>query len=171
MHFPGAFGVKNNNENEPVIDQLYCQYLENKETASFIKQVSERYTVATLERLLERGTRRSRRASVLALGLMGDYESNAMVGRALTDRDRTVRLLAENAIRSLWCRAGTESQQKTLRKIIRWNNSQQFDKAIELATQLVDSAPWIAEAWNQRAISYFSIKRFCRRDRRLPSDA
>ncbi len=160
MTFPGAFGVTNDNQHQPLIDRLYCQYIENQNTASFIKQVGQRYTIATLERLLERGTRRARRAAVLAIGYLGDYDANTMVGRALTDHDRTVRMLAENAIRSLWCRAGTTSQRKLLGIIIRMNSSQQFDQAIESSTRLVDIAPWIAEAWNQRAISFFSTNRF-----------
>lgn len=151
--------MSNDNQPEPGIDRLYCQYLENEDTASFIKQVGERYMVATLERLIERGSRRSRRAAVLAVGYIGDYEANTTVGRALTDRDRTVRMLAENAIRSLWCRAGTKSQREQLGEIIRLNNSKRFEEAIEKTTRLVDSAPWIAEAWNQRAISYFSTHR------------
>jgi tetratricopeptide (TPR) repeat protein len=152
--------VSNDIVRQPLVDLLYRQYLESEDTAVFVKEVARRYSIPTLERLAERGARLSRRGAVLALGFLADYESNAAVGRALVDRDRTVRTLAENAIRSLWCRCGSENQRQELGVLIRLNNSQQYDEAVLKATHLIDRAPWIAEAWNQRAIAYFSNKRF-----------
>jgi tetratricopeptide (TPR) repeat protein len=145
---------------KPVLDALFAQYLENQDSASYSRDVAAKYSVPTLERLVEWGSSTTRRAAVLAIGYLGDYESNAVVGRALVDRDRGVRLLAETAIRSLWCRIGTENQRQQLALIVRLNNSQQHDKAVQRASKLIDLAPWIAEAWNQRAIGYFSQKRY-----------
>ena len=42
----------------------------------------------------------------MALGFVGDFSQNAALGRALHDRDRGVRLLADNGIRQLWRRDG-----------------------------------------------------------------
>ena len=86
----------------PVLVVLYESYLEDQDAANFIKCVSRRYSKPTLERLSEFGDRTSRRASVLALGYIGDYSSNTALGRALVDRDRGVRTIAENSIRALW---------------------------------------------------------------------
>src|SRR5690606_37653483 len=118
------------------------------------------YTLATLERLAEMGTRMSRRAAVLALGFLADYESNAVLGRALCDEDRGVRLLAENGIRELWRRAGNEDQQQEIGIIIRLNASRQYLEAVIRSDHLIDEAPWIAEGWNQRAVAYFHLGRF-----------
>ncbi len=85
----------------PLIVSAYEQYMNEQDTATFIKSVSQRYTCASLERLLQMGDRVTRRAAVLAIGLLGDFTSNAVVGRALTDRDRGVRTIAENSIRDL----------------------------------------------------------------------
>jgi len=70
---------------------------------------------ATLERLLA-PTRRAAAVApaALALGYVGNYESNAALGRALQDLDRGVRTMAENSLRAVWCRAGTASQQQLL---------------------------------------------------------
>ena len=143
-----------------LLNSLYRQYLVGQETADFIKQVTERYTVGTLERLAAAGRRETRRAAVLALGLVGDYESNAVVGRALVDEDRGVRSLAENSILSLWRRVGNDSQRQKLTMLIRLNSAQQFQQCIEKASELIAEAAWIAEAWNQRAIAHYSLAEY-----------
>ncbi len=80
----------------PLLEAWYQQYLERQDSATFIMQVSATYLIGTLERLTQSESRMSRRAAVLALGLIGDYESNAVVGEAMRDEDRGVRTLAEN---------------------------------------------------------------------------
>jgi tetratricopeptide (TPR) repeat protein len=144
----------------PCLNRLYHRYLTDENSAAFIKAVSGRYTLATLQRLAHRGGRSTRRAAVLSLGFLAGYESNAVLGRALHDRDRGVRMLAENAIRDVWFRAGSESQRQQLAILARLNGSRQFDTAAELAGELIDEAPWLAEAWNQRAIAYFHLARY-----------
>src|SRR5947207_2200395 len=102
----------------PILHGLYHQYLADQDAAGFARAVSSCYMAGTLERLVTSGNRMVRRAAVLALGLLGDYSSNASLGRALHDDDRGVRILAENSIRKLWCRAGNQSQRKGLEKIV-----------------------------------------------------
>ncbi|HEV3022309.1 MAG TPA: HEAT repeat domain-containing protein, partial [Pirellulales bacterium] len=94
----------------PYLDSLYQWYLDDADTARFVSRVSAAYTIGTLERLAQCGARSVRRAAVLALGSLADYESNAILGRALNDGDRGVRMLAESGLRSLWCRWGDEDQ-------------------------------------------------------------
>ena len=144
----------------PILTEMYARYLENENTAAFIGAVSQRYLIGTLERLAEYGRVSSRRAATLALSLVGNYESNPVLGRALQDRDRCVRLIAENGLRDLWLRDGSEEQQSRLKVLVRLNCSEQFDEAIEGATDLIKDAPWFAEAWNQRAIAYFQLDRY-----------
>jgi tetratricopeptide (TPR) repeat protein len=144
----------------PILTEMYARYLDDENSAAFISAVSQRYLIGTLERLAEYGRVASRRAATLALSLVGTYESNAVLGRALNDRDRCVRLIAENGLRDLWMRDGSEEQQSRLKVLVRLNSSQQFSEAAEAATDLIEEAPWIAEAWNQRAIAYFQLDRF-----------
>ena len=138
-----------------VIKLWFEQYLEDENTARFIERVTRRYSIATLERLTVSGQRLTRRAAVLAIGLIGGYGSNAVLGRALHDSDRGVRTLADNGIRLLWCRAGTEEQCRVLDSIVQLNTSSQHDEAAELATELIEEVASFAEAWNQRAIAYY----------------
>lgn len=135
----------------PVIAGFYEEYLDHQDSAGFLRKVAKVYTTGTLERLAAHGHRQVRRAAVLALGFLGDYEVNATLGRALVDDDRTVRVLAENAIRSVWNRAGNDTHRQQLAMILRMNASRHYAEAIRRATVLIEQAPWLAEAWNQRA--------------------
>jgi len=152
--------VSDNQRRIPFLSTLYEQYLDNQDAAGFISQVSQRYTPGTLQRLADHHTREVRRAAVLALGFIGDYAVNHAMGRALLDDDRTVRMLAENGIRSVWTRAGNEEERQELGVIIRLNTAQQYKEAARRASELIDKAPWFAEVWNQRAIARFNLGQF-----------
>jgi tetratricopeptide (TPR) repeat protein len=145
---------------EPHLIPVYQEYLTTEESARFVSRVSHSYTVGTLTRLAAGGKRTSRRAAVLALGYMGDYGINATLGRALHDDDRGVRLLAENAIREIWGRDGSLDHQQDLERVIRWNQSGRLVEAMELADEILDSNPYFAEVWNQRAIAHFQFENF-----------
>ena len=144
----------------PRLNRYYRQYLSDEDSAAFIKAVSQDYTLGTLERLASHNRRVVRRAAIMALGFLADFAANAVLGRALHDDDRGVRIIAENAICELWQRDGNEAQRQQLRVILRRNASQRYAEAAELASALIDSAPWFAEAWNQRAIALFHLDRF-----------
>jgi tetratricopeptide (TPR) repeat protein len=152
--------VSRNKSRTALLNNLYREYLLGQQTADFVKRVTERYTVGTLERLANSNRRETRRAAILALGLVADYDSNAVLGRALVDEDRGVRTLAENGIVSLWRRMGCESHRQQLAGLVRLNSSQKYREAVDKATELIAAAPWLPEAWNQRAIAYYGLNRF-----------
>ncbi len=138
----------------------YNDYLSDRDTARFIRRTSLRYTIGTLERLATHTSPPTRRAAVLALGKLGDFASNAVLGRALQDKDRMVRLLAEDGIRNLWRRAGGLRENLDLGVIVRLNVSRQFEEAILRASELIAHAPTLAEAWNQRAVANYNLGRY-----------
>lgn len=146
----------------PDLTRIFEEYLQDERSARFIARVAERYSVPTLERLSEHGSRLVRRAAVMAVGYLGDYRSNAVLGRRLRDADRGVRMIAERGIRSVWLRQGSEAQQQWLATIARLNRSGQFTRAIEQATRLIDEAPDLAEAWNQRAVAFYQWEQYRR---------
>ena len=143
------------NTRTPLIATLYEEYVDNQDSGGFIRKVARAYTIGTLERLAGHSHREVRRAAVLALGFLGDYSVNHTLGRAMLDDDRTVRTLAENGIRTVWGRAGSDAQRQRLGIVIRLNSAQHYDEAIRRATALLDEAPELAEAWNQRALARF----------------
>lgn len=138
------------------LELFYKDYLLTEKSADFISAVSTHYTICTLQKLATDGERVSRRASVLALGFLGDYRSNRTLGRALLDNDRAVRLLAEHGIRQLWFRVPKPQIANSLRKLSRQNLQKRYSATVELASRLVQIHPEIAEAWNQRAIALFA---------------
>jgi tetratricopeptide (TPR) repeat protein len=152
--------VSRNKSRTALLNTLYREYLLGQQTADFIQRVTARYTVGTLERLARSTRRETRRAAVLALGLVADYSSNAVLGRALVDADRGVRTMAENGIVSLWRRAGNESHRQQLAALVRLNSAQHYHEAIEKATELIAAARHLAEAWNQRAIGYYGLGKY-----------
>jgi tetratricopeptide (TPR) repeat protein len=143
----------------PLLLAAYQEYLDQQNSTAFISQVSKSYTPGTLERLARHLTREVRRAAVLALGFVGDYGSNHALGCALLDDDRTVRMLAENSIRSVWPRVGNEAERTELEVITRLNAAKVYKDAIARATKLIEHAPWFAEAWYQRSIAQFASDR------------
>lgn len=138
----------------------YEQYLIDQDMGAFLRQTADRYYIGTLERLVAVGERAARRAAVLALGRLADYRSNAVLGRALTDTDRGVRTLAENAIAKVWLRLGTSAQQRRLTAISEQLDDQDFERAATLAGKLVQDAPWISHAWYLRGVAHFNMAQY-----------
>jgi tetratricopeptide (TPR) repeat protein len=152
--------VSERRNRRPLLIRFFRHYLADEDSARFINETSQHYTINTLERLAEFGSRTTRRGATLALGYLGDYQSNQVLGRRMNDEDRSVRLLAENGIRELWCRDGNGQQRAELQRIMRLNRSNQYDSAISAATSLIEEAPWFAEAWNQRAIARYYLSQY-----------
>ncbi|HBO44781.1 MAG TPA: hypothetical protein DD670_12800 [Planctomycetaceae bacterium] len=149
-----------NSPRTPFLCLFYRRYLDDQASATFVNAVLRRYNQGTLQRLAENPDSEIRRAAVLALGFLGDYEANHAVGRALHDEDRTVRILAENAIRKIWTRIGNETHRRQLDAVVRLVAAQQYAEAIAKATELIDNISWFGEAWNQRAVAHFRVGQF-----------
>lgn len=144
----------------PLLDKFYQQYLNDENSARFIQSVSRNYTIGTLERLTEFGQFISRRAAVLAIGFLGDFRCNEIMGFALTDADRAVRLLADHGIRQIWQRQGSSAQQQMVQRLYRLVAQNQLEDTIEFATDIVSQHPQLGEAWNQRAIAFCGLGDF-----------
>lgn len=145
---------------QSLLDDWYARFLHDQDAAALVDQVARRYTIGTLERLARQGQRLTRRAAVFVLGYLGDFSSNHVVGAALIDDDRGVRLLAETAVRALWCRDGSPAQRRLLETVIRCNVAHRYAEAVKRASELIAAAPELAEAWNQRAIALFGLGRY-----------
>jgi len=149
-----------NSPPRPLLAQMYHRYLEDENSAAFVTAVSRHYLPSSLERLAAGGDHVARRAAIMAIGFLGDYSHNAVLGQALVDRDRGVRMLADNGIRALWRRDGNLDHRQQLARICRLNHGTQYHEAVDEAEALIEIAPWFAEAWNQRGIGLFAQRRF-----------
>ena len=144
----------------PLLELLYRQFLTDEHSASFIKEVSTRYSISTLERLAQAGSSSSRCCATLALGFLADFSSNQVLAGCLHDESDAVRMIAERSIREVWLRDGSDRQRQQLSCVIRMNASGQLDEAIVDATELIESLPEFAAAWHQRARAYFQQREF-----------
>jgi tetratricopeptide (TPR) repeat protein len=140
--------------------EYYETFLRDHDIDAFQNRVQARYSEATLARAVQMGDTKARRAAVLALGLVGGYQVNDVVGRALRDPDPAVRNLADNALWAIWFRADSPENNETLEKVRALIARQRPDLAIELATRLIARSPRFAEAFNQRAIALFTLGQF-----------
>jgi tetratricopeptide (TPR) repeat protein len=152
--------MSNAQPSQPLLLDLYANFLKSQDTVSLIYLVSKRYTPSTLERLAQHGNCEIRRAAVFTLGFLGDFAVNPVLGNALNDSDRSVRLLAGMAIRSVWNRDGNKDQRKQLTEIIRRNAIKCYTEAHQLAASLLEEAPWFAEVWYQRGSARFQLEDF-----------
>lgn len=144
----------------PILTQLYLKYLEDDDCPGFIREVARYYLIGTIERLANSESVMTRRATVLALAYLSDFQSNPVLAGLLKDSNETVRVMTEQAIQQIWFRTGSDADQKELLVIERLNLSNQFDESLERATRLIEKNDAIAEAWNQRAIAYFNLSRY-----------
>ncbi len=144
----------------PILLELYQRYLLKAGIQEFEQECSRYYSPGTLERLLSHSEASVRRAAVLALGLLGNYSSVPALSAALRDEDRTVSILAENTIRTLWNRDGNAADQQNLQKLIQMNAQGEMLKTITFASLQLQNTPGFAEVWHQRALAWFELGRF-----------
>ncbi len=154
----GASGMSTSQSGSLLVG-YYEQFLTDHDVERFGQNVSARYTEATLGRLIQSSNINDRRASVLALGLIGGFGCNVDVARALKDSDPTVRNLAENALWAIWFRADSAENNQRLENVRTLIAQRQYTSALSQATKLIAESPNFAEAYNQRAIAYFLMGR------------
>jgi tetratricopeptide (TPR) repeat protein len=121
--------------------------------------VSEVYSEATLDRLLNSGDATCRRAAVLALGLLGSMTTNDTLSRRLYDDDAMVRRLAGDALWAIWFRAGGREHCEELQHIVSGGDSRTVLRDLDV---LISRTGDYAEAFNQRAILYYKLGEFRR---------
>ncbi len=126
------------------------------------KMVLARYTEGTLQRLLDSAHTLTRRAAVVALGLVGTIRSNQVVAGMLYDEDGKVRQFAADALWLLWFRADKPENNRELQRLMRLAIDDQGDpdKALAGLNALIKKTPRFAEAYNQRAILYYRAEQY-----------
>ncbi|HEV3084934.1 MAG TPA: HEAT repeat domain-containing protein [Gemmataceae bacterium] len=119
----------------------------------FRHKAAGRYNEGTLQRLLHSDDAQARRASVLALGMIGTMkQSNAALADMLHDEDPGVKQFATEALWSLWFRGDTRVHCQELRRLVELRERRKKRAGLDA---LIAAAPNFAEAHNQRAILHF----------------
>ena len=116
----------------PQLLVLYQEYIKARNLSRFIAEVAEDYTQGTLMRLAVDRNVSVRRAAILALTSLGDYQANRVMAEALRDEDFTVAILAETGMKAIWTR-----------------------QAEAIATEQLLETPEFAEVWHQRGMTRY----------------
>lgn len=143
-----------------MLDRFYQDFLRTERSADFVDRVSRHYCIDTLQTLLGKGNRATRRAAALAIGFLGDYSELEPLGRSLHDKDRAVRMLADHGLRQLWYRQGLLHEQYLARRLSRMNVRGQHEAVLEQAGQALLENDALAEVWHQRASAYYALSEF-----------
>tara|TARA_R110002073_G_scaffold38537_16_gene110497 strand:+ start:11379 stop:12059 length:681 start_codon:yes stop_codon:yes gene_type:complete len=132
----------------------YRRYLTSANSPQFAAEVDEYYSASTLTSLLRRSDVEMRRASALALGMLGDHSSIESLGQALSDPDRGVRLAADDSFRALLVRDAAPRHHQQLLQVMHLNDGAEYAAALAPTMILVDQAPRYSEAFHQLAICW-----------------
>ena len=138
----------------------YRRYLDTANSPNFAADVDEHYSAATLTRLLARADVELRRASALALGMLGDHSSIEDLGRALSDADRGVRFAADDSFRALLVRDAAPVHHQKLLQMMHLNDGGEYAGALAPTMILCDQAPMYAEAHHQLAVCWHGLENF-----------
>ncbi len=141
----------------PRLVSAYRRYLTVPNAPQYAAEVNRFYSNATLSAILVRGDIEMRRAAALALGMLGDHEVIEPLGRALADRDRGVRLAADDSFRSMLVRDAAPSHHQALLNVMHLNDGGEFGAALTPAMILADQAPMYAEAHHQLAQCWLGL--------------
>ncbi|WP_404309246.1 HEAT repeat domain-containing protein [Neorhodopirellula lusitana] len=140
----------------------YRRYLQSADSCRFAHDVDEFYTLSTLKALISRGEVEQRRASALALGMLGDARCVDALGRAISDTDRGVRLVADDSFRAVLVRDAAPMHHQQLLRVMHLNDGGEYAAALSPALILVENAPTYSEAHHQLAICWHGLEDFTR---------
>lgn len=135
----------------------YRRYLVTTDAPRFASEVGRYFSTSTLRRVLHSGGTELRRASAIALGMLGDGPSIESLGHHLKDRDRGVRLAADDSFRGLLVRNAAPVHQQKLLQIMHLNDGGEFAAALAPSLILVDQVPGYAEAHHQLAVCWMGL--------------
>ena len=136
----------------------YRRYLNSADSPQFAADVNEHYASETLATILTRGDIELRRAAAMALGMLGDHDSIKPLGRALSDADRGVRLVADDSFRGLLIRDAAPLHHQQLLRVMHLNDGGEYASALAPTMILVDQSPSYAEAHHQLAICWHGLE-------------
>lgn len=97
------------------------------------------------------------KVALFCLSLIGKMEDAANVACLLKHDDPFVSKLAENALWSIWFRAGGEAGNCQLRRAVKLVGEDRLECASTLLDRIIEDLPEFAEAYHQRSIVHFLL--------------
>ncbi len=141
----------------PSLLRAYQLYLVDADSARFVSAIATQYSLDTLYRLICVPEALVRRAAVLAIGMLGNITSMEKLGPLLSDADRRVRLVTDDAMKSLWHRAAEPRAQMLLEKLLILVEANRMEQARTLADLFLECYPSLPEGYCRRALVHFNL--------------
>ena len=98
---------------------------------------------------------RYRAAGIGYIGRTGLAADGPLLVKLLSDPDRYVRGLAEEAVWRVWSRSGDAEVDRVLAAGVEHMEAGRYAQAIESFSRVIESKPSFAEGWNKRATAWF----------------
>jgi len=129
--------------------------LQTKNTDALIRFLSQSWPNERLRDLLECEHDEAGKVAAFCLMLTGTIEDTPAIAQLLHDDDVFASAFAEQALWSIWFRAGDEDANILLMQAMQAIGENQLEDARDLLTLATAGCPTFAEAYNQRAIVHF----------------
>ena len=122
--------------------------------------VQSRWRPSQIRRLVDHPHAHVRCAAAVVLGLVGSMPDAPCLTHALRDREPQMVKMAEDALWSIWFRAGNADAGEPFRQGMAAMASQAYEEAVDCFGRAVEADPSFAEAYHQRAIARFFLARW-----------
>lgn len=142
--------------------ELVEPLLESKDLQGLLTLLKTRWTPGEIGQLVKSDHGDAKKVALLALGLVGEARcAGELVAGQLRDPDPMVNEMAEQALWSLWFRAGKSCQaNRQLALAAQAMNRRDFTTAEACCNEAIRLDPGFAEAYNQRAILHYLQEHF-----------
>lgn len=130
-------------------------YLRRGDMDALAEKLCEEWSPECLGPLLSSEHRQVAQTAAACVGLIGDMSMAASVAELLHHEDECVVAAAEDALWSIWFRAGGPAAQTVLTGIARAIQTGDRDTVVPKLSALIRAHPSYAEAYHQRSQAYY----------------
>ena len=134
--------------------------LEKSCPKALAETVARRWGPDQLCHMLQHDHRDVRKVACVTLGLIGSREQVHGLMQVLRDPDPHLNKLADDALCSIWCRAGRSQAQRCFRQGLLVMHQERPEEAIQWFGRAQQVDPLFAEALHQRAIAHDMLEQW-----------
>lgn len=138
---------------------IFAPLLARNDVAGALAALRGGWKSSELKELLGSSDAEIVRLAVSCLGFVGKFHHSPYLVEKLHHADARVTAAAENALWSVWMRAGSKAANAKLATAVRYLGKDDVDGALSLLDDLCDEEPDFSEAHHQRAIALHSQDR------------
>lgn len=140
--------------------ELVTPLLEKKDVGGLVQLLKSKCNGGQLNELLHSDHLDARKVALLAMGLVGGKCCIEMLAEQLKDTDPVVNELAEHSLWAVWFRCGTSQAVHELGRGVQALNEREYQHAISHFNRAIEGDPDCFEAYNQRALAWYSTDNF-----------